>query len=128
MLFFFWKGGGGCEFFLFFIWFSLRGDCEGPKVVLFYSLTWVSHMERTLRGTLLFWFSLEGSCGGPKRVLFFSCPRVGHMDITLEINFCLGLVCKVVVEVQRSSIFFFPLRGVCHMYRNLEVLKSLLIS
>jgi hypothetical protein len=63
------------------------------------------HGENT-RGTLLFWFSLEGSYGGPKRVLFFSCPWVGHMHITLEINICLGLVCKVVVEVQRSSIFF----------------------
>jgi len=28
-------------------WFSLQGGCEGSKVVLFSSFTWVSHMERT---------------------------------------------------------------------------------
>jgi hypothetical protein len=29
-------------------WFSLQGGCEGSKVALFSSFTWVNHMERTL--------------------------------------------------------------------------------
>jgi hypothetical protein len=56
----------------------------------------------------LFWFSLEGGCGGSKKVVFFSLAWVGHMDRTLEleINFCFGLVCKVVVKVWRCFMLF----------------------
>jgi hypothetical protein len=39
------------------------------------------------------------------------------MDKTLEINFCFGLVCKVVVEVQRNSILFTYM-GVPDVQRN----------
>jgi hypothetical protein len=49
-LFNFW-GKWGCEHFLFLFW--VMGDCEAPKVVLFFLLTWVSHRERTL----------EANCG-----------------------------------------------------------------
>jgi hypothetical protein len=60
----------------------LQGGCEGPKVVLFFTLTWISHRERTL-----------------------------------EANFCFGLVCNVIVEVQ---IFkkFFSLAWVGHMAKT----------
>jgi len=64
-----------------------------------------SHGENT-RGNLLFWFSLQGGCEGSKRVLLFSFAWVCHMEKTLEINFCFGLVCKVVVEVQQKFILF----------------------
>jgi hypothetical protein len=53
-------------------WFSLQGVCEGPKIILLFSITWVSHIERTLEVNGLFWFSLEGGCRGSKKVLFFS--------------------------------------------------------
>jgi hypothetical protein len=49
--FFFLGGKWGCEHFLFLFW--VMGDCEAPKVVLFFLLTWVSHRERTL----------EANCG-----------------------------------------------------------------
>jgi hypothetical protein len=63
-----------------------------------------SHVKNT-RGKLFFWFSLQGGCGGSKRVSFFSL--VCHMNKnTRDINLCFGLVGKVVVEVQRSSILF----------------------
>jgi hypothetical protein len=29
-------------------WFSLQGGCEGPKRVLFFCITWVGHMYKTL--------------------------------------------------------------------------------
>jgi hypothetical protein len=48
------EGGEGMRVFSFFIWFSLQGDCEGPKVVLFYSLPWVSHMGRILEAHFCF--------------------------------------------------------------------------
>jgi hypothetical protein len=49
---------------------------------------------------------LQGVCEGSKRVLFFSFAWVSHMEKTLEKNFCFGLVCKVVVEVQQNFILF----------------------
>jgi len=50
---------------------------------------------------------VQGGHGGSKRVLFFSHAWVNHMDRSLEIKFCFGFVCKVVVvEVQRSFILF----------------------
>jgi hypothetical protein len=47
----------------------LSGSCEGPKVVLFFSLTWVSqrHGENP---KLLFWFSWQSGCGGAKKFYF----------------------------------------------------------
>ncbi len=80
-------------------WFSLQGACEDPKIILLFSFTWVSHIERTLEINIS--FGLVGGCRGPKKDLFFSLAWVGHMDRTLEleINFCFGLVCKVVVKV-----------------------------
>jgi hypothetical protein len=43
----FWVMGGFlCHDTLLF-WFTLQGGCEGPKVVLFFSLTWVTHIETT---------------------------------------------------------------------------------
>jgi hypothetical protein len=36
----------------------------------------------------------------------FHVHELGHMDKTLETNFCFGLVCKAVVEVQRNYILF----------------------
>jgi hypothetical protein len=65
------------------------------------------------RGKLLFWFSLQGRCGGPKRVFF-----VHHVDRTLKVNFCFGLVCKVVLEVQRSSIIFTYIMGMPHVQKT----------
>jgi hypothetical protein len=55
---------------------TYAGESHGE--ILFFSLTWVNHMEKffffplNIRVKLLFSFSLHGSCGGPKRVLFFS--------------------------------------------------------
>jgi hypothetical protein len=44
---------------------------------------------------------------------------------TLEANFCFGLVCKVVMEVQRSFILFIYV--VHHVCKKVEVLLSFLI-
>jgi hypothetical protein len=41
-----------------------------------------------------------------KVVLFCSLKWVSHMKRTVEASFCFGLVCKVVVEVQKSCILF----------------------
>ncbi len=60
---FFWAIGG-CEHFLFLFW--VMGDCEAPKVVLFFLLTWVSHMERTL----------EANCG-----IKLQLKSIGWMNI-----------------------------------------------
>ncbi len=66
-----------------------------------------------IKGKLLFQFNLQGGCVGPKIVLFFSFAWVGHMDIIIEINFCFGLICKMVVEVQRSYIHFIYMGAPC---------------
>ncbi len=72
--------------------FSLHGSCEGPKTILFFSLTWVSHMERHYKQTFVF-LSLQGGCEGPNRVLFFTLASVGDMYRVLKVNFfCFGLV------------------------------------
>jgi hypothetical protein len=63
----------------------------------------------------LFWFSLQGDFEGPKKDIFFSIAWVGHVDKTLDVNFCFDLVCKVVVEVQRSFILF------TYMYKKLKL-------
>jgi hypothetical protein len=39
---------------------------------------------------------------------------------TLEINFCFGLVCKVVVKVQRNSILFTCM-GASHVQKKKEI-------
>ncbi len=84
-----------------------------------------SHGEN-IKGKLLFWFSLQRGYVAPKIVLFFSFAWVGHMDITIEINFCFGLICKMVVQVQRSYIHFIYMGAPC-MYRKLKFFFSLLI-
>jgi len=116
MLFFFWKGGG-YDFFLFFIWFSLQGDCEAPKVVLFYSLTWVSHMERTLEAHFCLGLVWKVVVKVQKEFLFFSCTWVGHMDITLEIKLLFGFSLQSGCGGPKKFYFFFPLRevGVPHV-------------
>ncbi len=53
-------------------WFSLQGGrCEGPKVVIFLSLTWVSHMKRTLGANFCFGLVCKVVWKVQKRVLFF---------------------------------------------------------
>jgi hypothetical protein len=79
------------------------------------------HGENTISKSL-FWFSLQGGCEGPKRVIFFSIVWVGHVDKTLDVNFCFDLVCKVVVEVQRSFILF------TYMYKKLKLFFLLILS
>ncbi len=44
------------------------------------------------------------------------------MDKTLDVNFCFDLVCKVVVEVQRSFILF------TYMYKKLKLFFFLILS
>jgi hypothetical protein len=56
---------------LFLFWFSLQGACEGPKIILLFSITWVSDIERTLEVTGLFWFSLQSGCEGLKMFYAF---------------------------------------------------------
>ncbi len=79
-----------------------------------------SHGENN-RDKLLFWFSLQGGCESP--IFFFHLFHLHSIGWThgQKNNFCLfiGLVCKVVVEVQRSSIIFIYM-GVPHV-RKLEV-------
>jgi hypothetical protein len=137
-IFFFWKGVGNVSF-LFFI--LSKGACE---CFLFYFGSWVAlHVTTQIcfalvcklvvkiqssfilftymgesdgqytRGKLLFWFSLQGGCGGPKRVFL-----VHHVDKALKVNFCFGLVCKVVLEVQRSSILFTYIMGMPHVQKT----------
>lgn len=84
-----------------------------------------SHGEN-IKGKLLFWCSLQGGYVGPKIILFFSFAWVGHMDITIEINFCFGLICKMVVEVQRSYIHFIYMGAPC-IYRKLKFFFHFLI-
>jgi hypothetical protein len=55
---------------------------------------------------VLFWFSLQGGCEGSKVVIFSSFTWVSHMERTLEAIFCFGLVCKVVVKVQKELYSF----------------------
>ncbi len=69
---------------------TYAGESHGE--ILFFSLTWVNHMEKffffplNIRVKLLFSFSLHGSCGGPKRVLFFSL--VTWIDVEVQKEFC----------------------------------------
>jgi hypothetical protein len=62
--------------------------------------------EKNTRCKVLFWFSLQGGLEGSKKSFILSFPWVGRMNKTLEINFCFGLVCKVVVEVFLKIILF----------------------
>jgi hypothetical protein len=139
-IFFFWKGVGDVSF-LFFI--LSKGGCE---CFLFYFGSWVAFLVMThfcfalvcklvvkiqssfilftymgesdgqnmflIEANFCFWFSLQGGHGGPKGVFL-----VHHVDRTLKVNFCFGLVCKVVVEVQRSSILFTCIMGVQHVQK-----------
>lgn len=116
-----------CEFLChctLLFWLSLQGDCEGPKIVLFFSLTWMSHMERTLETIFLFWFRFTRSIVKVQKESYsFHLHELPHMDRTRETNFCFGLVCKVVAKVQRSSIsLLFSCTCVCHMYWKLKAL------
>jgi hypothetical protein len=78
-------------------------------------------MEKTIETNFLFWFSLKGGCESPNFVFIRSiCIGWTHGQNNI---FCLfiALVCKVVVEVQRSSIIFIYM-DVPHV-RKLEVLQ-----
>jgi hypothetical protein len=137
-IFFFWKGVGDVSF-LFFI--LSKGGCE---CFLFYFGSWVAFRVMThfcfalvcklvvkiqssfilftymgesdgqnTRGKPLFWFSLQGGGGGPKGVFLVHC-----VDRTLKVHFCFGLVCKVVLEVQKSSILFTYIMGMPHVQKT----------
>jgi hypothetical protein len=147
MIFFFWKSGTwlfflkifwvrvGCEYFLFYFWvmggflchdtllfwFNLQGGCEGLKIVIIiFTYIGESHWQNN-RDKLLFWFSFWGAC--ESSIFFFIraiCIGWTHGQNSNFLKKILGLVCKVVVEVQRSSIIFVYM-GVPHV-RKLEVL------
>jgi len=63
-------------------WFSLQGGCEGSKVVIFLSLTWVSHMKRTLGAKFCFGLVCKVVWKVQKRVLFFHSMGWSHEQNT----------------------------------------------
>jgi hypothetical protein len=62
----------GLRAFSFLFW--VMDDCEAPKVVLFFLLTWVSHMERTL----------EANCGIKLHLKSIGWMRFNLMDEKLH--------------------------------------------
>jgi hypothetical protein len=113
--FLFWLMGGFlCHDTLLF-WFCLQGRCGGPKIILFFPLESVGHMESTLGANI---FGLVCNMVLKVQIYFFcfSLAWVDHMDRTLEINFFWSLVCK---EVLFFSLFLFT--WVHHTYRKLKI-------
>jgi len=111
--FLFWlMGGFSCHDALLF-WFCLQGRCGGPKLILFFPLESVGHMERTLGANIFGYFAMWWRF---KFFFFFSLAWVDHMDRTLEIFIFWSLVCK---EVLFFSLFLFT--WVHHTYRKLKI-------
>jgi len=102
----------------------LQGGCEGPKVVLFFSITWMSYRERLQEPNFCFGLVCKVIVEVKKiKNKKFTCMGLPHgKNIRDKILF--GLVCKVVMEVQRS--FFFSCTWVSHV-KQLEVFICFLI-
>jgi hypothetical protein len=67
---------------------------------------------KSMRAKFLFWFGLQGDYGGQKKVFFSTCMGWPHGKNIRNKNL-FGLVCKIVMEVQRSYIIFMYMGVTC---------------